>query len=184
LLDDKELIVDKVVLINKDPYCGVSRDTIDEAPLSPPAAPPSPPSFYVSPGFSSAVFEEDDPTVTPRGYTDWISPSSSSFSLLGDKHGEAEGSLEKQSALLQKKLQMKEEMLADISHHHNFLSTQLHYIQSKREALQSEIEHLQKQVIPLGLREETVGNDQPQEWAVTRASARGPYLTRPLHVTS
>jgi hypothetical protein len=46
--------------------CGVSRDTIDEAPLSPPAAPPSPPSFYVSPGFSSAVFEEDDPTVTPK----------------------------------------------------------------------------------------------------------------------
>jgi hypothetical protein len=153
--------------------CGVSRDTIDVAPLSAPEAqPPSPPSVYASPGFCSAVLKEDDPT----GYKDWISPSSSSSSLLDELllkkrslkaagvHGEAEGSLAKQNPLLyllQEKLQMKEEMLADISL----------YIQSKREALQIQIEHLEKQAVPL----ENAGNDQPQDRFVTRASAGGTY---------
>jgi hypothetical protein len=130
--------------------CGVSRDMIDVAPLSAPEAqPPSPPSVYASPGFCSAVLKE------PTGYKDWICPSSSSSSLLDELllkkrslkaagvHGEAEGSLAKQNPLLyllQEKLQMKEEMSADISL----------YIQSKREALQIQIEHLEKQAIPLG----------------------------------
>jgi len=64
------------------------------------------------------------------------------------KHDEAEGSLVKQNALLQEKLQKQEEMLAYISH----------YIQS-REALQIEIDHLPKQATPL----KNAGNGQPQE---------------------
>jgi hypothetical protein len=111
-----------------------SWDTIDETPPSPHERPRSP-------QISCALFS-----------------SSSSSALLGalfpgklkttGKHAEAEGSLVKQNALLQEKLQKQEEMLAYISH----------YIQS-REALQIEIEHLPKQATPL----KNAGNGQPQE---------------------
>ncbi len=94
---------------------GVSWDTIDETPPSSHEPPRSP-------QISCALF----------------SPSSSS-ALVGallprklkpvGKHAETEGSLVKQNARLQEKLQKQEEMLAYISH----------YIQS-REALQIEIE--------------------------------------------
>ena len=58
-------------------------------------------------------------------------------------------------------MQRKEEMLADISL----------YIQSKREALQIQIEHLEKQAIPL----KNSDNDQPEDRTDTRSSARDTY---------